>query len=313
MRFIVHGAGAVGGVLGARLHLAGHDVVLVARGRHLDAIRRDGLTLLSPDARTTVRPPAAERAEPRPGDVVLLATKSMDTEAALAGYTDPETPVVCVQNGVSNERAALRRFADVYGVCVMFPTSHLTPGVVVQHCAPTPGILDIGRYPSGVDTTAEGIAAAFRSAGFHSEPRADIMRWKYAKLLMNLGNAVQAACGRADGVDAVAERLRAEGRAVLAAAGIPYASDEEDRERRADILRVRPVEGVPRQGGSTWQSLARDTGSVESDHLNGEIVLLGRLHGVPAPLNERARQVANRMARDRLAPGTITPVEFITP
>jgi 2-dehydropantoate 2-reductase len=218
---------------------------------------------------------------------------------------------VCVQNGVANERAALRRFANVYGVCVMFPAAHLAPGVVVAASAPVPGILDIGRYPGGSDPTAAAVAAAFRAAGLHSEPRPDIMRWKYTKLLVNLGNAVQAVCGELPRDSEVARWLRAEGEAALAAAGIDHASAAEDRRRRGDILTVRPVPGHPRGGGSSWQSLARGTGAIETDYLNGEIVLLGRLHGVPTPVNEHARRLANRCARDGVPPGSVPLEEFV--
>lgn len=77
-----------------------------------------------------------------------------------------------------------------------------------------PGLLDLGRYPAGVDETALSVAAAFTKAGFVSEPRDDIMRWKYRKLVMNLGNAVTALCGTGSGSAAqVTELLRAEGEA----------------------------------------------------------------------------------------------------
>lgn len=309
MRFVVYGAGAIGGVLGGLLAEAGYEVVLIARGAHLDAIRRDGLRILTPDGEQTRRLPAVagpQEIDWRADDVALLAMKSMDTEAALralAAHADPETPVVCVQNSVANERAALRMFENVYGVCVMFPATHLTPGVVVANASPVPGILDIGRYPEGVDGTATALAEAFRAATFHSQPRPDVMRWKYSKLLINLGNAVQAVHGRTDGQGELLGRLRDEGEAVLRAAGIPYASQEEDRQRRGDILQVRPVAGETRAGGSSWQSLARGTGSVEADYLNGEIVLLGRLHGVPTPDNERIRRLANQYAREGRPPG----------
>ncbi|MEJ3744589.1 2-dehydropantoate 2-reductase [Actinomycetes bacterium KLBMP 9797] len=317
MRFVLFGAGAVGGVVAGRLAGAGHDVVLVARGRNLDALRADGLRVRSPAGERTHHLPVAASAgevDWRPGDAVLLAVKGMDTAAALgavAEHADPRTPIVCLQNGVANERAALRRFANVYGVCVMLPATHLVPGVVVENCAPAPGILDVGRYPGGVDETADHLAAAFRAGGFHAESRPDIMRWKYRKLLANTGNAVQAVCGLADDVDEVAARARAEGEAVLTAAGIPFASVAEDRERRGDILRFQPVDGEPRQGGSTWQSLARGAGSVEADYLNGEIVLLGRLYGVPAPVNEVAQRLANRFAREGRAPGSLPVADFL--
>lgn len=297
--------------------MAGHDVVLVARGAHLDAIRRDGLAMHSPEGRRTLRLPAVADVAAhdwRAGDVAVLAVKGMDTPDVLrplAAAAPAATPVLCLQNGVANERAALRLFANVYGVHVVLPATHLAPGVVVAHSAPTPGSLDLGRCPGGLDDTAEALAAGLRAAGFSAEPRADIMRWKYAKLLQNLGNAVQALCGPdADGLDDLDALLRAEATEVLRVAGIDVATPEEDARRRKGLLNIQPVEGTPRGGGSSWQSLARGTGTVEADYLNGEIVLLGRLHGVPTPANELARQLVNQAARDHIAPGAITPSEF---
>jgi 2-dehydropantoate 2-reductase len=317
MRWVVVGAGAVGGVVGARLATAGHEVVLVARGEHLAAIRRSGLLLRTPDGDCVARVAAAgsvSEVDWQSGDVALLAVKSMDTGALLvplAAAAGPDTPVVCLQNGVANEPAALRYFGNVYGICVMLPSSHLQAGVVEQNCAPVPGILDLGRYPSGVDSVGEALAADLCSAGFHSQPRPDIMRWKYNKLLMNLGNAPQALCGQVEAVDDVARLLRTEAEAVLQAAGIGYVSAAEDAARRGDLLRLRPVAGAPRGGGSTWQSLARATGSVETDYLNGEIVWLGRLHGVPTPANEATRRLAARFARERRPPGSLPVSELL--
>ncbi|MDG4824106.1 2-dehydropantoate 2-reductase [Asanoa sp. WMMD1127] len=319
MRWVIVGAGAVGGVVGGRLAAAGEDVVLVARGAHLDAIRRDGLALHSPEGRQTLRLPAVGAVtehEWRPGDVAVLAVKGMDTPDVLpplAAAAPPETPVLCLQNGVANERAALRHFPNVYGVWVILPATHLAPGVVVAHSAPTPGGLDVGRYPGGVDDTATAVAAGLRGAGFASEARPDIMRWKYAKLLMNLGNSIQALCGpEADGIDKVDALLRAEATEVLRVAGIDVATAAEDAQRRRNLLSIQPVEGTPRGGGSSWQSLARGTGTVEADYLNGEIVLLGRLHGVATPANELARRLVNRAARDHTRPGALTPAEFLS-
>src|SRR4051812_27575578 len=243
VRFVIIGAGAVGGVVAGRLAGSGADVVLVARGAHLEAIRRDGLLLREADGDSRHRlsaHPAPAGVDWRPGDVAVLAVKSNDTRSVLE-QLPRGVPVVCLQNGVANERAALRLFPDVYGICVMLPSAHLEPGVVVAQCAPVPGILDIGRVPGGVDETAREVAAHLVKAGFVAEPRPDIMRLKYTKLLMNLGNAVEALCGRVDGIDEVAARLRAEGETVLRAAGIAHATAEEDRQRRGDILQLVPV------------------------------------------------------------------------
>jgi len=309
MRFVIYGAGGIGGVIGGRLHQAGHDVVLVARGEHLVALRERGLTLRTP-AETVVLPvPAVARpaeAALRGGDVVILAMKTQDTVdavAELARVAPPDVAVACAQNGVANERMALRSFADVYGIAVMLPASHISPGVVDAWSTPVTGMLDIGRYPAGVDAAAEAISGALAGATFSSEPRPDIMRWKYRKLVVNLGNAVEALSGSAGRSTPLLERAVAEAEAVLDAAGIDRASHDEDMARRGELLRIRPIDGERREGGSSWQSLTRGVGTIETDYLNGEIVLLGRLHGVATPVNELLQRLAREAAAAGRQPG----------
>jgi 2-dehydropantoate 2-reductase len=317
MRYVVYGAGAVGGVVGALLHRAGHDVVLIARGDHLAAIRRNGLRLVTPAEDTTQHIPAAgdpAEIDWRHDDVVLLAMKSdgtRDAAVALAAAAPPSVAVVSVQNGVANEPVLLRWFDCVYGVCVMAPTAHREPGVVEAHCHPTAQILDVGRYPHGVDVTAEQVATAFESAGIVSVPRPDIMAWKYRKLLHNLGNAVQAVCRPDDDRQQLLGLVRDEGERVLAATGIHVVSEEADRRRRGDILQLAEIPGRPRLGSSSWQSLERRTGSIEADYLNGEIVWLGRQFDVAAPANELVRREAIRHAAARRPPGTVPARELL--
>lgn len=314
MRFIVFGAGAIGGVIGARLHQSGREVVLIARGAHLAAIRERGLSVLDPDGAVTLRIEAvAHPAEARitRDDVVLLAVKSQQTAAALAALSaaaPPEVAVACAQNGVANEPMALRLFPNVHGIAVLCPTAHLEPGVVEAYAAPTTGILDVGRYPEGSDEQSADLALALRGAGFDSEARPDIMRWKHGKLLDNLGNALEAICGPAARGGQVARLAREEGVACLHAAGIAFA--ERDR-ARAEAIRPRPVAGRKRGGGSTWQSLARGSGSVECDYLNGEVVLLGRRHGVPTPVNELLQRVVSELAREARPPGSLDERELL--
>lgn len=311
-RFVVYGAGAIGGTIGGRLFEHGHDVVLVARGAHGEACPARGLLLRRADGEVTLAVPTvlhpSELTVDPAVDVVVLAMKTQDTADALdalAAVAPPTTPIVCAQNGVENERLALRRFAHVHGMCVMLPATHLEPGVVEVSSTPVAGILDVGRYPTGLDSTTEAVAAAIDSSGFSSHAVDDVMRRKYAKLLMNLGNALDAACGPGARRSPLFAKAREEAMACLAAAGIDVASEEEDRARRGDLLTVKPIGGKPRGGGSTWQSLARGTGRTEVDYLNGEIVLLGRLHGVPTPVNELFRVVANDLARSGAAPGSV--------
>jgi 2-dehydropantoate 2-reductase len=214
---------------------------------------------------------------------------------------------VCVQNGVENERIAARRFEHVYGICVMLPAEHLEPGVVAASSAPVTGLLDIGRYPTGVDDVAHAVAGALSGATFESIPRPDILRWKYAKLLMNIANAVEALFEPGEDATQLGRLARREGAAVLRAAGIDFASIEEDRERRGDRLTPRLARG----GGSTWQSLRRATGSLETDYLNGEIALLARMHGIESPVNALLQSAANDAARRGLAPGSLSASDLL--
>jgi 2-dehydropantoate 2-reductase len=318
MRFVVFGAGAVGGVVGARLHQAGFDVTLIARGAHLDAIQRRGLTLVTPDEHTVLDVSAT--ADPAAVDwsddhVVLLTTKSQDTAVAVADLRDAAgttVPVVCVQNGVDNERQTLRLVDSVYGAVVMVPAAHLEPGVVEAYGARLTGMIDVGRYPSGVDGRCERVAAALKASKFSSRPAEDVMRLKHAKLLLNLGNAVQALCGPGDPSTELTERARAEGRAALTAAGIAFVADEVSNvDDRWDQMDVRDIAGRRRAGSSTWQSLARGTGAVETDYLNGEIALQGRLHGVPTPVNEALCRLAGQAAREGRPPGSVAPGDVL--
>ena len=240
MRHVIFGAGAIGGTIAARLAHTGHDVAVIARGDHGAAIADGGLTLRSPDDVINVRVPVAStpaEIEWRADDVVYLAMKSQDTVPtvkALVAAAPPAITIVCAQNGVQNERMVLRRFAHVQAMCVMCPAAHLEPGEILVYCTPVPAILEIGRYPTGIDATTEAIAADLVSAGFLSRPLADIMRWKYRKLLLNLGNAAQALCGGTTDdpdVGALASAARHEARLVYAAANIDAISGDEDAAR----------------------------------------------------------------------------------
>lgn len=317
MRYIVYGIGAIGGVIAGRLHEGGHEVVGIARGAHYETTRREGLRVESPDGNATV--PLEVVDHPREiafssDDVVILAMKSQDTTGALADLADaapPEVAVVCAQNGVENERLALRRFPNVYGMVVWCPGVHLEPGIVQVFGTPKAGVLDLGRYPSGGDEVAEGVAEALEASTFSSRADPEIMRWKYAKLLTNLGNAVEALCGREARSGDLARLARDEGVACLEAAGIDVASEDEFMERIADHLKLRPIDGQRRGGGSSWQSLERGAGTIEADFLNGEIVLLGRLHGVPTPANAFLQQLANEAARKGRPAASMSPDELL--
>jgi 2-dehydropantoate 2-reductase len=255
MSYVVLGAGAIGAVVGGRLSQAGRDVTLIARGAHLAALQTRGLRLESPAGTDTLR--LAAVGHPREIDwgthpVVLMTVKSQQTPAALAHLVTvapPETPIVCLQNGIANEPAALRLFPNVYAVSVACPTSHLEPGVVQAWSAPVTGLLDIGCYPTGNDQVSEMVAADLRAATFSSYPVEAIGRWKNRKLLTNLGNAIEAVCGPHERVGPLGDLLAAEGEAVLSAAGLAAATAQEDCDRRSDLLQPGGSQARPGPAG----------------------------------------------------------------
>lgn len=297
---VVYGVGAIGGVIAVRLRLAGFGVTAVARGEHLDAIRLRGLTLVTQAGTDAVALPAAAGAAEvdwSTGPVVILAVKSHQTASALddlSAHAPPETPVFVAQNGVANEAAALRRFANVYGVTVMLPAAHLDPGVVIQQSHPVAGILDLGRYPTGQDEAADQVSAALRESGFDSLVRDDVMAWKHRKLIANLGNGVIAAYRPGPDADELVARARTEAEHVLTSAGIPFVTAEQDALRRGDLLQGRVNDDYL---SSTWQSVARGHTQVETDWFNGEIVLQARLYGLHAPVNALIQRVTAEHAR----------------
>jgi 2-dehydropantoate 2-reductase len=291
VRFAVVGAGAIGGALGGGLHRAGYDVLLVARGASADVLRSSGLTLQTPDADEVLHVPVGSIDDVRDGDVVILAVKSQDTVAALDSLAGRDVTIVCAQNGVFNEVEALRRFERVYGVFVWLPAQHLEPGVIQIYCAPVIGTLAVGRVPVGADATAAELARAFTAAGCDAQVADDVMRLKRGKLLGNLINGIHLVAGDGAEAEELHELAMDEARACFAAAGLHW---EEDTHSLGRMSPPRDVHGAGHAMSSTWQSLQRGT-TLETDYLNGEIVLLGRLHGVPTPVNADIQRRAHNL------------------
>src|SRR5450755_629108 len=233
MRYIIIGAGAIGGTIGARLFESGHKVVLAARGPHYAALRDGGLRFATPAGTGTLPVPVVS--EPgelslRTGDVLILGVKTQDSAAALDAWAwRPVTrgsvaaeslPVFCAQNGVASERLALRRFRQVYGVCVWLHATHLEPGAIEAQGAPLSGLLPGGRYPAGADETARQVAADLTHSAFGREPvavqlrrrraaRHHLVRHPRPQQRVHLGVQDGSAAGAAE----LARRARAEGAA----------------------------------------------------------------------------------------------------
>ena len=311
MRIIIYGAGGIGGVIGAQLFQGGVDVLLVARGDHLAAIQEKGLCYETPYQTVTL--PIAAVSHPRdiefrPDDVVILTMKSQHTLAALDDLRDvagDEIPLFCCQNGVANERIALRRFQNVHAMMVYLPAMALEPGKVQTHAARKTGVLDASVYPTGSSDLVAEVTGTLDQVNFSARPNPTVMRFKYGKLIMNLGNALAAVSPPGDEAAAIRAQMRTEAEACLKAAGIDCASQAEEKARRGDLMKSAPVSGQDRGGGSSWQSLVRGTGNIEADYLNGEIVMLGRLHGIPTPANLVLQRQANALAASKGEPQSI--------
>jgi thiosulfate/3-mercaptopyruvate sulfurtransferase len=323
-RYVIIGAGAVGVTLAAELQAAGRDVVLVARGAQLAKLRAGSVRYIGPAGTRQLNLAAVGG----PGgmalttdDVLVLATKTQDAEAALADWAwqpvecppDGGTrlaaqalPVVTVQNGMDAERAALRRFAAVFGGVIWIPASYLTPGEVALASSPAPGVIWLGRYPDGpadTDPRLAVIAADLRAAGFEVQVVADLSRWKSAKLLAAVTFALDALYQPSDLRDAAARLLREEARYILTASGLRIADMAADAAVNLDRFNIKRQPGQP-WGTSSWQSLTR-SGTLESDYLNGEILLLARLLGLTASASEAILERIRRAGRDATPPRSL--------
>jgi len=332
-RYVIIGAGAIGGTVGAVLTRAGSPTVLVARGRHAEILAAAGITLRTPDGtfRTTVTTasrPQQVRLTRR--DVLVFTTKTQQLDAALQEWVDQPVHgprgvigtagerllAMTALNGVAAEEKALRYFRRVFGVCVWLPAVHLEPGEVIVRSWPVVGQFHIARWPASISTQADAdllteLVDAWSGAGIRVRTPGDVAPWKYNKLLSNLGNAVGALSADSADTGEVVAALRAEGENVLRHAGIEFVSFETSTAARADGPTVRPVPGWNAgPSNSTWQSLSRNTGDVETDFLNGEIVRLAHRHGITAPLNAAVARAARAAVQNGLGPSQYSAIQL---
>ncbi len=313
-RYVIYGAGAIGAAVGAHLWRTGHSALLVGRAEHVNRIRDAGLTLVTPDETFVVRAPATvdlRETGVLPGDVFLLCVKSQDTEIALreirdAGADAKSVPIFCLQNGITNEDRTLRWFQNVHGVMLNVPGVFLEPGVVSNPIRGNAGFMDIGRYPVGTDDVTHRTVSDLVEAGYAVNAHDRVMEAKRAKFLGNLGNSLGAIT---DGVGDSApflREVRREGEDCLNAAGLTFENPEAFNARVARSRGETALAAGQRNLGSTWQSLMRGATSLETDFLNGEVVRLGRLHGVQTPHNAVLQETVARMHASGSRPGRFT-------
>jgi 2-dehydropantoate 2-reductase len=283
MKVAVMGAGAVGCYYGAMLARAGHEVVLIGRPAHVEAVRARGLRLEAQSFDEHV--PLAASTEPdavRGADLVLFCVKSTDTEAAaaqIAPHLAPGALVLTLQNGVDNDERArsVLRSHEVAAAVVYVATGMAGPGHVKHN----------GRGELVIAPSARGeeVAQALRAAGVPTEISGNVRGALWAKLVLNCAyNALSAITQlpygvlvRNEGVPGVLRDVVAECLAVARAEGVTIPGDIDAAV--AGIART-----MPAQFSSTAQDLARGKRS-EIDHLNGFVLRRGEALGVPVPAN----------------------------
>ncbi|MFC1909594.1 ketopantoate reductase family protein, partial [Chloroflexota bacterium] len=232
MRFIIYGAGGIGSIMGGHLARTGHDVILIGRPGHVSVINNNGLRLITPTGTYVLQIPAVtnpSQIDFATGDVIFLCMKGQDTELALKDLKKvvEDIPVFCFQNGVRNEEIAIRFFSDVYGVMVRARAVYLTDGEVISRRDP-PGSNIIGRYPEGTDELTEAVAEELRTAGYLIRTTADVMPYKWGKLMGNLRNALGAITDSdEESTQAIYNAVFQEAQAIVQKASIKCISEEQ--------------------------------------------------------------------------------------
>ena len=287
LKVAVMGAGAVGCYFGGMFARAGHDVVLIARPQHVEAIARNGLRMETNTFDEHVR--LAASADPgavQGANLVLFSVKSTDTEAAgaqIRPHLPADALVLCLQNGVDNAdrlRTVLPQHA-VAAAVVYVATEMAGPGHVKHH-----GRGELVIEPaSSASFSSEAVAQALIAAGVPTEISDNVRGALWAKLILNCAyNAVSAIAQLPYGKTVVGEGVKdvmrdvvAECLAVAKAEGVQVPGDVD-----AAIRKI--AETMPSQFSSTAQDLARGKHS-EIDYLNGLIVKRGEALGVATPAN----------------------------
>ncbi|MEW6130036.1 MAG: 2-dehydropantoate 2-reductase [Acidobacteriota bacterium] len=331
-RYIIFGAGAIGIAVGALLLNLGKRVAFIARPIFADALKR-GVTIKQEDREVFCQAEAVTAANQlryQPGDVVVVTVKSQVMREAieeLAAACDKRIPVVCLQNGVSNEAVAAEHFENVYAALVLFSAVQLDPQLITM---PRGRSIAIGLYPDRVDKLLQAICEDLAQSGFEALASPYVMAMKWGKLIANLNNATHAITGYWVELGAADPEMREltiavreEGMRTLAAAGIAAEPPEAEpspiriskwteriRQTRQPLDEALQLPEPLRTYASMHQDLMLGRKTHEADYLNGEIIKLGKRLNLPTPYNSALLEIVNRMFTEGLQAGIHTPAEL---
>lgn len=294
MKVAVMGAGSIGGYFGGMLARAGHDVTLIARGDHLDAIRRNGLIMRTQAGEFTVPCSATDRPSGvGPVDLALLTTKTYHNPVAvpeMAPMVGPDTAVLCLQNGIDSYEPLVDAFSDatVLPGAAYIEAGRSGPGVVTQAG-------DIVRIVTGSirgsdashQARAEAVCAAFRDAGVPAEASDDIAITLWTKFLFITTMAGTTSLAREYLRDLLP---RPEWHRIIVGC-----MEEIERAGRASGVELAPtivadtLDYMESAKGAMSASMHADLMAgrpMELEALNGAVVRAGKSAAVPTPIND---------------------------
>ncbi|MDQ8730691.1 2-dehydropantoate 2-reductase [Bradyrhizobium sp. LHD-71] len=290
MRIAVFGTGGAGGYFGAQLAIAGEDVVFIARGDHLRAIKSTGLRLETPSGETAIRATATDQpAEIGHVDAVLVGVKAWQVAAAASAIrplVGPDTVVVPLQNGVeaAGELAAVLGPATLGGLC---GTLSFVAGPGHIRSVGGQNYIKFGERDNQPTERVRRLRDCFAHAKISVEVPADIAKALWDKFLMvtsfgGVGAITRAPIGVTRAVPEtrrLLEQCVQEAMAVAKARGIPMAETTV-----SDTMKF--YDGLPTNGTTSLQRDIVDGKMSELDYWNGAVVRLGREAAVPTPTNE---------------------------
>ena len=306
MKIAVMGAGAVGCYYGALLARAGHDVALIARPAHVEAIAQAGGLWLHTDAgaECIALRASSQASAVRGAQWVLFCVKSTDTDSAghaMAAHLDANAVVLSLQNGVDNAERLQAILGQAVLPSVVYVASTMAAPGQVRH-------LGRGELVLGAGPASAAIASVLRSAAIPTEISDNVTSALWAKLVLNcvynplsaitrLPYGAIASCPGLDVAQVMADVVQ-ECQAVAQARGVALPADI-----LASTLAL--AQAMPQQFSSTAQDLARGKRS-EIDHLNGFIVRQGAALGIATPVN-RLLHTLVRLLEQHL-PGTASSI-----
>lgn len=314
MRITVIGAGAMGGIYGGRLALAGHTVAFIdSRAEHVETIRRDGLALEGIGGERVLRVAAHTGPDGMlPADLVIVFTDAngtADAAQSAARLLAPDGIALTLQNGIGNVEALTAVLGADRVLAGVSMNSGMSPGPGrVRHT--NAGSTSIGELDGTPTARVKALADAFTAAGLETRVVGDPLAMIWSKFVLNCGvNAISAITGlrlgevaRTPEVDALQDHMIDEILAVVAAKGVRL-DDPDPRGSIKKICRLRYNKP------SMFQHLEAGR-RTEIDAINGALVREARALGIPVPYNEAVVAIVKGQERSRRQALHEPPIDY---